>query len=78
MSKDKVKIGLAVVCLLVAGVIVAWQFGVFGGGETPTTPSGTQAGSTGGQATGASTQQDGEGITLSPAGGFIPPGPRDR
>jgi len=78
MSKDMVKIGLAVVCLLVAGVVVAWQFGVFGGGGTQTAASGTQAGTAGGQATGTGTQQEGEGITITNPGGFIPPQPRDR
>ena len=32
MNQKAIKVGIAVVCLLIAGVILAWQFGVFGGG----------------------------------------------
>lgn len=78
MSKDKVKIGVAAACLVVAGVVLAWQFGVFGGRTTPGASSETQAAGGGEHATGSDTTQGGEGITLTNPGGFIPPEPRSR
>lgn len=77
MNKDKVKIAAAVACLVVAGVVVAWQFGVFGGSGASTSASSTP-GSSGGQTAGAGAKQEGEGITISNPGGFEKPEPRSR
>ena len=39
MDKNNIKIVIAVVCLLIAGIVVAWQVGLFGGGSSSSRPS---------------------------------------
>lgn len=36
--KQKLKLGIAIGALVLAGIIIAWQMGVFGGGPPPTPP----------------------------------------
>lgn len=40
MGKNNVKVVIAIVCLLLAGALIAWQLGVFGGGSSSSSGTG--------------------------------------
>lgn len=72
MDKNIIKLVVSLVCFLIAGLILAWQFGAFD--SDPSRSSQTQ------QSTAASDDDTAPntGITLNPdKGKFVPPDPRN-